>query len=89
MLYDFDIELNDTNRADCIKMAVNQLRNKGTDAAIVTIRYNRGFYTTNIINCIINSATILECDFNDKNDVFHLNYWVINGETIKLIKQLS
>ena len=70
-------------------MAVNQLKSKGTDAAIVTIRYNRGFYTTNIINCNVNSATILECDFFDIGGVFHLNYWVINGETIKLVKQLS
>ena len=87
--YDFDVELNDTNRADCIKKAVNQLKSKGTDAAIATIRYSRGFYTTNIVNCIYNSATILECDFADIGGVFHINYWVINGETIKLVKQLS
>lgn len=89
VLYDFDVELNDTNRSDCIKKAVNQLKSKGTDAAIATIRYSRGFYTTNIVNCIYNSATILECDFNDIGGVFHLNYWAISGETIKLVKQLS
>lgn len=69
-------------------MVANQL-DSGQNA-IVTIRYYGGYYTTNIINRLRNLATVLECDFNDVTaGDYRFNYWLVRGETIKLIKRLS
>ena len=68
-------------------MVANQLN--GRQNAIVTIRYYGGYYTTNIINRSQNLATVLEYDFNDVTaGDYRFNYWLVNGETTKLIKTL-
>lgn len=88
IFYDSNIKLNDTNRANAINMVANQL-DSGQNA-IFTIRYYGGYYTTNIINRLQNLATVLECDFNDVTaGDYRFNYWLVRGETIKLIKRLS
>lgn len=68
-------------------MVANRLETGKT--AIFTIRYYGGYYTTNIINRMYNSATVLEYDFNDViTGDYRFNYWLVNGETTKLIKTL-
>lgn len=86
--YDANIKMDDTGRSSAIKTVVEQL--SGREKVIATIRYYGGYYTTNIIDHSLTSATVIEYDFQSYigNDNHCFNYWIYENGSVKLIRKI-